>query len=179
MYRIDCSVAEAVAAYLDCEHYAHLHKKYVGSYRVISQFGFQIDIEQSWGLAGLKFGNRCITEYCPPATFVNKCIRPFPNYLPSIHHLIQTRTELHYYLDENQTSTVSHLKVDLEIPFYLWPIRRLLENSIKRLKIEKDMEDIEMIERQQKIFGKGNLKRYTRKDVFMLHKDAFIKSFNL
>jgi hypothetical protein len=34
-----------------------------------------------------------------------------------------------------------------------------------------------MIARHQKVFGRGNLHSYFAKNVFLLHKDAFVASF--
>ena len=177
IYEIDCTVGEAVAAYLDAEHYMYLHKVYASDYQALWQDGRRIAILQSWRLGGLAFGNSCTTEYQPPARFLNYDLKPIPLWMPSIHHLIRTRTDLRYYPAENGKHTVSHLTVTLDIPWFLWPLRKLIEARLTQLKIEKDQEDVDMIARMQKMFGRGNLSHYFRKDVFMLHKDAFMAHF--
>jgi len=177
IYELDCTVGEAVAAYLDAEHYMFLHKSYVPSYEVLWQDGAKIAILQSWQKGPIKFGNSCITEYDPPARFLNYDLRPVPTWMPSIHHLVKTWTELRYYPTEDKQRTVSHLTVKLDMPWFIWPFRNLIQARLTRLKIEKDQEDVDMIARCQKIFGRGNLNNYLRKDIFMLHKDAFVAHF--
>jgi hypothetical protein len=177
IYELDCTVGEAVAAYLDAEHYMFLHRAYVPSYEALWQEGTKIAIEQSWRKGPIKFGNSCITEYQPPARFLNYGLKPVPRWMPSIHHLVHTFTDLRYYPTEDQQRTVSHLRIELELPWFMWPFRKLIEEKLKRLKIEKDQEDVEMIARHQQVFGRGNLNSYFRKDVFMLHKDEFVKAF--
>jgi hypothetical protein len=73
--------------------------------------------------------------------------------------------------------TVSDLKIDLELPLWLWPARHMIEERLCRLKREKDDEDMEMIERRAKIFGRGNIKSYLADHQFMLYKDEFVKHF--
>ena len=176
-YEIDCTVGEAVAAYLDAEHYDFLHKSYAKNYKVISQEDNEIIIEHSWHFAGLRMGQISSTKYLPPATFLNYNIKPFPWWLPSIHHLIKTTTELKYYPTAEGERCVSHLKVELTYPFFVWPFRNFLEKKLCDLKIAKDLEDVEMISRQQKIFGKGNLNHFRSKHVFLLHKELFVKHY--
>lgn len=179
IYELDCTVGEAVLAYLDAEHYIHLHKDYTSQYRVIKKDGMRIYIEQTWKRAFVTIGNICTTQYNPPSTFLNYDLKPMPRWVPSIHHLIKTRTELKYYPSANKDKTISHLKVQLDFPVTLWFLRKLIQERLKRLKILKDQEDIDMITRQQKIFGRGNLSHILRKNIFILHKEEFIKSFDL
>src|SRR5688572_21265750 len=96
-YELDCTVGEAVAAYLDAEHYVFLHKQYATRYEVIAHEANKITILSSWRFAGLEFGNSCVCEYQPPARFLNYGVAPYPWYLPSIHHLMTIRTDLKYY----------------------------------------------------------------------------------
>lgn len=177
IYGLDCTVAEAVAAYLDAEHYMFLHKTRMPHFEALWQDGMKIAIQQTWRKGPIKFGNSCITEYVPPARFLNYDLKPVPVWMPSIHHFVKTRTDICYYPSADQRWTVSHLKVDLELPWFLWPVRKVIQAYLTRLKIEKDQDDIDMIARQQRIFGRGNLGHYLRKDMFMLHKDAFVEAF--
>ena len=177
VYEIDCTVAEAVGAYLDVEHYMHLHKTYAPNYEALWQDGTKVAVVQTWKMGVLKVGTSGMTEYQPPARFLNYDLRPVPAWMPSIHHLVRTRTELRYYPTADQQRTVSHLTVTLDLPWFMWPLRKMIEARLTRLKIEKDQEDVDMIARTQRIFGRGNISHYFRKDVFMLHKDVFIDHF--
>jgi hypothetical protein len=177
IYELDTTVAAAVAAYLDVEHYAFLHEKYLPTYEVIAHEGRRIRVLQTWQLAGLKFGNYCTSEYIPPARFLNYELASSPWWLPSIHHLISTKTDLRYYPNATGEKTVSHLDVEVDMPFFLWPFRRYIERKLTTLKIEKDREDIEMIERRARLFGRGNIASYLAEHQFMLHKDAFIEHY--
>jgi hypothetical protein len=90
---------------------------------------------------------------------------------------MKTRTDLRYYPNDDDTATVSHLTVELHMPFFLWPLRRFIERKMCALKREKDDEDIVMIERRAEIFGRGNINAYLADHQFMLHKDDFVKHF--
>jgi hypothetical protein len=72
---------------------------------------------------------------------------------------------------------VSHLTVDLELPFWLWPLRSIIEKRMCQLKKEKDAEDMDMIRRREKLFGRGNIKSYLLDHQFMLHKEDFVAHF--
>jgi hypothetical protein len=90
---------------------------------------------------------------------------------------MKTRTDLRYFPNADGTATVSHLDVELELPFWLWPLRHVIERKMCALKREKDDEDMEMIERRAEIFGRGNIKAYLADHQFMLHKDDFVEHF--
>jgi hypothetical protein len=90
---------------------------------------------------------------------------------------MKSRTDLRYYPNADDTATVSHLDVELDLPFFLWPFRHMIERKMCALKREKDQEDMEMVERRAKVFGRGNIKAYLADHQFMLHKDEFVKHF--
>jgi len=177
IYELDTTVACAVAAYLDAEHYVYLHSKYSPRYEVTKREGRRIHILQKWKLGKLTIGQSCWTEYDPPARFLNYEIAPLPLWLPSIHHVMKTTTDLRYYPTADGERTVSDLTVTLDMPFWLYPARHMIEERMCILKKEKDQEDIAMILRRAKIFGRGNIKGYLQEHQFMLHKDDFVKHF--
>jgi hypothetical protein len=177
IYELDTTVACAVAAYLDAEHYVFLHRKYSPVYEVLRHEGRKVWIRQKWTFAGVDVAQYCTTEYVPPARFLNYDIYSSPKWMPSIHHLVKTRTDLRYYPDATGEKTVSHLEVELDLPVWLWPLRTLLQKKICQLKWAKDLEDIEMVQRRARIFGRGNIKAYLREGQFMLHKDDFVEHF--
>ncbi len=176
VYEIDTTVACAVAAYLDAEHYVFLHRKYSPVYEVVAKEGRRIRIRQEWHLGVLHVAQELWTEYEPPARFLNYEVSS-PWWFPSVHHVMKTRTDLRYYPTEDGRRTVSHLKVELEMPRWLWPLRHLIEKKMCELKKEKDAEDIAMIRRRDEIFGRGNIRSYLMDHQFMLHKEDFVKHF--
>ena len=177
IYELDTTVACAVAAYLDAEHYAHLHNKYSPMYEVLSQDGYRLEVKQTWRYAGWTLAQTYTTKYQPPARFLQYDLRPSPPWIPSIHHLVHTRTDLRYYPTPDGEKTVSHLEVELDMPFWLLPLRHVLERKLSGLKREKDQEDMEMIQRRAKLFGRGNIKSYLADHQFLFHKDAFVEHF--
>lgn len=176
-YEIDATLGEAVAAYLDAEHYSFLHEKYLPEYEIQNCGNLKTKITQRWRLGMLTFGQSCICEYRPPACFLNYDIKPVSKFTPSIHRFIKTVTELNYYENKETNHLVSDLKVTMEMPLLLFPFRKLIERKLKKLKWEKDLEDMAMISRRQKLFGRDNLKPYFAKHQFMLYKDEFCKHF--
>lgn len=179
LYELDCTFGEAVAAYLDAEHYAHLHGKHIYHHEALEQNGNVIVIYQKWKMLGLPFGLICSTEYQPPGRLLQYHFIPKPFWRPSIYHLIKVHTDLLYTPDATGTRTVSDLTVELDLPFFLWPLRHVIEDRLRRLKIVKDQEDIDMIACRQRLFGRGNVTAYLAKHQFLLHKEAFAKYFGL
>lgn len=177
VYELDTTVACAVAAYLDAEHYVFLHRKYLPEYEAIEHDGNRIKIRQSWHLGKLKVSQECWTEYKAPARFLNYELTSTPWYIPTVHHVIKTVTDLRYYPTADGKKTVSDLRVEIDMPFFLWPLRHVMEKKLKQLKWEKDKEDIEMVERRAKVYGRGNLRGYFSDHQFMLHKEDFMKHF--
>lgn len=45
------------------------------------------------------------------------------------------------------------------------------------LKKEKDLEDMDMILRRERLFGRGNIRGYLADHQFMLHKEDFVEHF--
>lgn len=176
-YELDCPVAISVAAYLDCEHYLYLHESYTTGIEILEIGDGHYTLNQYWKIFGFNIGHTGKNRYIPPATFINEEIKPYPpNRKISIHNLIKVKTTLNYYETKRKTS-LSELIVDLDIPFLLYPFRGLLRKSIEKLKIMKDLEDLEMIERRAKLFGRNYNSYYLRNGVFILHKEKYAKSF--
>jgi len=176
-YEMDVSLGEAVAAYLDAEHYAFLHSKYIPQYKIEHAGDLKVKITQIWKMGLWRAGQSCICEYVPPACFLNYDLKSVNKWIPSIHWFIRTETELNYYVSEETNLLVSDLKITLTMPWILFPLRHLLEKKLKQLKLEKDLEDLEMIVRRQRLFGRNNLKPYFAKHQFLLHKEAFCSHF--
>ena len=176
-YELDTTVACAVAAYLDAEHYIFLHRKYATHYEIVERDGRRLRIAQTWRHGKATVSHSCWTEYDPPARFLNYEMSSSPWWIPSIHAVMKSRTDLKYYPDATGTKKVSHLVVDIDLPFWLWPLRHFIERRMCELKREKDAEDMEMISRREQIFGRGNIKGYLADHQFMLHKEDFVAHF--
>lgn len=177
VYDLDTTLACAVAAYLDGEHYIFLHHKYSDKYEVLEYQNRILTVRQSWKLLGMQIGQVYTAEYIPPARFKNYNVKPYPWFIPSIHHLICVTTDLKYAEDLERNVTVSALDVEIEMPWWLYPWRSYLQKLIEKLKIEKDAEDMEMIKRREKLFGRGNIAAYLPDHQFMIHKDDFVRFF--
>lgn len=176
-YELDTTVPVAVAAYLDAEHYAYLHNNYSPTYEVLDYEDCKCRIRQSWRLGPYRVGQTCTTEYIPPARFLNYDVMPDPWWFPNIHHFIDVVTDLRYSPTDDGQSTVSDLHVSVRMPFWLWPLRHRLRRKIETLKRQKDREDMEMIHRRARLFGRGNIKAFLSDHQFLLYKDYFVKNF--
>jgi hypothetical protein len=94
-----------------------------------------------------------------------------------VHHLIKASTDLKYTENVEKGTTVSTLDVELDLPFFLWPLKKWIRKTIERLKIQKDQEDIEMIRRRGQLFGRRNNAAYLVEHQFLLYKDHYVKHF--
>ena len=175
-YEIDCPLAVAVVTYLDCAHYVHLHKAHSDKIEVIERGKGAYRVNQVWHVLGFTVGQSYTCEYEAPSTFHNRDLLPYPRWAPSVHSLIKTRTTLKYFETDRRT-TLSELTVELEMPAFLYPLRRLLERVITRVKILKDLEDVAMIDRRARLFGRDFNSDYLRKHEFLLHKAQYEKYF--
>lgn len=177
VYELDCPVSIAVAVYLDAEHYIYLHRKYAQEYEILETGPRRIRSRQSWRFMGLRIGQICWSEYIPPGEFKNYEVVPDPWWIPSVHHFCRVRTHLKYTPVEGKDTTLSTLDVEVDLPFWLWPLRHRIQRAIERLKREKDDEDVEMIQRRAELFGRGNNSVYLREDQFLLYKDDYVEHF--
>lgn len=175
---LDCPLPVAVAAYLDCEHYLHLHKGLTDSLEVLKVDGFKVTVRQSWKAFGIKLGHDKTGEYLPPAEFRIYDVVPAPRWIPSVHHLIDIKTRLRYAAVPERDATAMTFDVALDMPFWLLPLRGLLQRLIERMHAQQNAEDLAMIKRREKLVGRENLLAvYLRPHHFCYHKDEFVKRF--
>ena len=177
VYELDTPLAIAVAVYLDAEHYTYLHRKYIDRYEILSTGPRQTVTRQTWRFLGFSVGQINVNEYRPPGEFLNYDHKPYPWWFPSLYHVVQITTHLKYTAIADGEKTLSTLDVELDLPFWLWPLRKFLQRAIERIKIEKDDEDIAMVIRRAKLFGRRNNSMYLREDQFLLHKDDYVRWF--
>jgi hypothetical protein len=67
--------------------------------------------------------------------------------------------------------------MELDMPFWLYPFRHWIRKAIERLKIEKDQQDIDMIERRARLDGRENNSIYLADHQFILHKQDYMRHF--
>jgi hypothetical protein len=176
-YEIDAPLAISVAAYLDCEHYEYLHDSLTKKIEILEHGSDYYKCRIVAHSFGLDVGQIVTARYVPPGTFAQFDIQPFPRWWPSIHHLICTQTTLRYFETPERKTTLSELTVEIDLPFWLYPFRKVLQQAIERVKILKDLEDVAMIERRAKLFGRMNNDPYLREGQILLHKKEYLKYF--
>jgi len=175
-YEIDAPLAITVATYLDSEHYVYLHRALSNRIEIIQKGSDSYRCHQTWNLFGLGLGQTYTCRYIPPATFINEDLMPYPFWFPSIHHVIHTKTELRYYETPRRT-TLSELKVEMDIPRWLFPFRVGVRKTVEKIKILKDLEDVALIDRRARLFGRENNGAYLKRHQFMLHKEEYLRYF--
>lgn len=176
----DVPVAVSIAAYLDCEHYLHLHKGITGDLEILRVEGRKVTVRQTWKWFGLTMGHTKSGEYFPPARFVITDVKPSPWWVPSIHHVLGMTTDLRYEPVAAPQGECSHMifDVELEMPFWLWPLRGFLQGLVERMHAQQVQEDLDALKRRAKLFGRGNIAAYLAPGQFLYHKDDFVKHFS-
>ena len=178
-YEIDAPMAISVATYLDCEHYMYLHERLTKSIEILEHGDGYYRCRLTANTFGVKVGQSFTSRFIPPGTFVQSSIQPFPRWMPSVHHLIKTVTTMRYFETPGARTTLSELTVDLDLPFYIYPFREKLRRAIEKIKIVKDLEDVAMIDRRAKLYGRDNNTPYINKHQFMLHKSKYLQCFGM
>ena len=175
---LDAPPRVTVAAYLDCEHYVFLHRALTDSVEVVHQEGFQVTVRQSWEAFGLKLGHLKDGTFIPPFEFHLENVRPEPYWIPSIHHFVGITTHLTYFDLKERDATGFRFDVTLDLPFWLYPVRTILQRLIEKMHDQQNFEDMAMIKRRERLFGRGNTAAYVAEHQFLYHKDAYLKHFS-
>jgi hypothetical protein len=123
---------------------------------------------------GMKFGQIYTVEYKPPFTFRQFDFKPLKKF--GLFSLMELETILNYF-PTNRNTTLSELTTNLTLPFWLYPLRTLIKFVLKRVKVIKDLEDLGMINRRARLFGRTNISSYFKEDQFLLFKKDFYKNF--
>jgi hypothetical protein len=174
---MDAPIHVNVAAYLDCEHYIFLHRGLTDSVEVVAHEGLKVTVRQSWKALGLELGHFKTGTYIPPSEFHIEDVRPSPWWIPSIHHVVGIETHLKYWPIPERDSTGFSFDVELDLPFWLYPFRKRLEALISRLHDQQVEEDIAMIKRRERLFGRGNISIYLADHQFLYHKKEFLEHY--
>lgn len=173
-YELDAPLAVSVVTYLDCEHYQNLHKSLSKEVEILNIGNNFFEHREVMKVFGFNFGQIYKVEYLPPGTFRQFDFRPIDKL--NIFSFIKLETILNYNQSIRDT-TLSELIVNLELPIWLYPFRKPLRYILKRVKIIKDLEDLVVIERRARLFGRNNINAYFKKDQFFLFKDTFSNHF--
>jgi hypothetical protein len=161
----DYDVVTAVTAYLDCEHYAWLHARNYSHYEILEDSATTSRIIQHSKYVGITFKQHHFREYIPPNEFRMRSDKPFP---------IHTHTVFTPLADGRV-----HRKVDvmMDLPWPLWPFRKLLAAHLRRYDARVYGEDAAAATRREKYLGKNNWMWAFRPSQFLLHKDAVMQAF--
>jgi hypothetical protein len=174
---MDAPIPVLVAAYLDCEHYVYLHRSLTDNVEVVAAEGFKVTVRQTWKAWGLTLGHYKTGQWVPPAEFLVYDVKPYPSWFPSPHHFMGLATRLRYTPSGNGDRTMMTFDVDLDLPFFLWPFRFVLQRLIEKMHAQQNDEDMAMIRRREKLYGRGNISSYLAKHHFCYHKDEFTRLF--
>jgi hypothetical protein len=123
---------------------------------------------------GINFGQIYTVEYIPPGSFRQTDFKPIGKF--GVFSLVKFETILNYFPTSRDT-TLSELTINLILPIWLYPFKKLIKYILKRVKISKDLEDLAMINRRARLFGRENICSYLKKDQFILFKEDFTKFF--
>ena len=202
-YTFPVTVESAVVTYLDCEHYIFLHKTHEISYKVISITDEKCISEIKYRSGIFKWTQRSTTEYINKNEFKQYDIK-IRGFGPAfLANFINVETSLKYYrnnknqfvgdIDNNfkdiyitkdNNIVISEIKYNLDLPLILYPFKNFLRKSLKRMKEQKDLEDLYMIRRRIRLFGTDKSSRdslywqpYFKKSYFLLFKDKFIENY--
>ena len=161
----DYDVLTAVTAYLDCEHYAWLHARNYSHYEVLEDGPTTSRVIQHSKYLGITFEQHHFREYIPPSEFRMASDKPFPIYT---HTTFTARPggRVHRSVD-----------VTMDLPFFLWPFRKLLRAHLRRYDARVYGEDAAAATRREKYLGRNNWLWAFRRSQFLLHKDAVVNAF--
>ena len=201
-YTFPVDMASAIVTYLDCEHYIFLHATCETKYKIVNFSENKCTAECHYKSGIFKWHQIATTEYIAPATLkqYNVKIRGFGFAL--LANFFDVKTTLKYYyndknceildietrktikLDTNNNILISDILYEIDLPFFFYPFKKILKNRLKKLKIEKDLEDLDFIKRRISLFGTDTINPtsgywipYFKKSYFLLFKEKFIDTF--
>lgn len=176
----DTTVAVAVGAFLDCEHYVHLHRSIMASFEVLAYDPAKhtIRARQQMRWMGLKFGHECTIEYQPPGRFRTTDIVPSPRWMPSVHRLLRNSVvDVCYRRHPARDATLMQFDMEFDLPFWLYPFRGAIQSVLERMHHLKEEEDLRVFARRARLFGRDNNACYLAEHQFLLHKDEYLRCF--
>lgn len=171
---LDCPVKVAVAAYLDCEHYLYLHKSLTDRLEVVKVDGRKVTVKQGWKWLGVPIDHYKTGEFVPPAEFLLYDVKPALSWLPSP---VALKTRVRYDPVPERDACTMTFEVELDLAWFLWPLRFRFQTAIEAMHAQQNAEDMAMIKRREKLFGRGNIAHYLADGHFCYHKDEFVKLY--
>ena len=201
-YLFPVSMESAVVTYLDCEHYIFLHATCETKYQIINLENNKCISEVHYKSGIFKWKQISTTEYISPSTLKQYDVKIKGFGYSILANLLNVRTTLKYYynnrscrlfniknkqfefLTPDNKTLISEILYEIDLPFYLYPFKFFLKKNLEKMKINKDIEDLDFIERRIKLFGNDNVNAksgywapYFRKNYFILFKEQFINNF--
>ena len=201
-YTFPVTIASAVALYLDCEHYIFLHKSSEVKYNIINLTENKCIAEVHYQSGIFKWKQISTTEYNAPAELKQYDIKIKGFGFAALINFFKVRTTLKYYenkeeceildieknenifLNKNDKIVISEITYDIDMPFFLYPFKKIIKKKLESIKLKKDLEDLYFIKRRISLFGTdkpiANSKYwipYFKKSYFLLFKEKFVKTF--
>jgi hypothetical protein len=174
----DTTLAIAVGAFLDCEHYVYLHRSIMASFEVLDYQERKIRVRQRMRWMGMLIGHECTIEYLPPGHFRTTDIVASPRWVPSVHHILKnTVVDIRYRRHPERDTTLMRFDMQFDMPFWLYPLRSYLQAVLERMHHLKEEEDLRVFARRARLFGRDNNACYLADHQFLLHKDEYLRCF--
>ena len=167
----------AVVTYLDAEHYMYLHSDYEQNYRIVQVSENKVLNRCDYKLLFFNWIQEATTTYNPPAEFIQSDIKFYGNMAFVMNYLFRVTTTMRYSETDDPEVVRSDIRYDIEVPFFLFPFMFIIKRMLKKLKWEKDLEDVEMCDRRKELFGANAVEAYYAPHQFILFKDLFVKYF--
>ena len=177
IYNLDIDLKTAVVTYLDAEHYMFLHDKYENNYRIVEVTENKLVNRCDYSLFFLKWVQESTMIYNPPGEFVQERVHFYGHFAFVMNYLFNVKTTLRYTETDQPKQVRSDIRYDIDVPFFIYPFMFLIKPMLKKLKWEKDYEDIVMIERREALLGPKSVNAYFAPHQFILFKDLFAKHF--
>ena len=201
-YTFPVDKASAVVTYLDCEHYIFLHATCETKYKIVNLSENKCTAEILYKSGIFKWHQISTTEYIAPATLKQYDVKIRGFGFAVLANFFDVKTTLKYYynnknceildietrkiikLDPDNNILISDILYEIDLPFFIYPFKTILKNRLEKIKIEKDVEDLDFIKRRISLFGTDKINStssywipYFKKSYFLLFKEKFIDSF--
>ena len=201
-YLFPVSLESAIVTYLDCEHYIFLHATCETKYKIINIENNKCISEVYYKSGLFKWKQISTTEYISPGTLKQYDVKIKGFGFSLLANFLDVKTTLKYYynnkncklfdieknllldLNYNNKILISEILYEIDLPFFLYPLRNILKRNLKKMKINKDIEDLKFIKRRINLFGSDTANNksnywapYFRKNYFLLFKEQFIDNF--
>ena len=162
-YLFPVSLESAIVTYLDCEHYIFLHATCETKYEIISLENNKCISEVHYKSGLLKWKQTSTTEYISPGTLKQYDIKINGFGFSALANFLKVKTTLNYYynnktcklfdieknklvpLNHDDKILISEIKYEIDLPFFLYPLRNILKKKLEKMKINKDIEVLKFI----------------------------------